>query len=114
MAQITLGQMYNAWETVSNWVKGLGGHTPKVAIVPPTKNAREPFSGSETVTHTFTTPMTGFCITHDGAETDPDLTFTIGNDTFTVKPGEVFSEDFDEFIEVTITTSSPYRAYGRG
>jgi len=111
MAQVTLETLYTLWKNVSDWVTGVANFSPKVTVVLPTKNAKEPFSGSQDTTHTFSTPMTGFCISNDG---DQDLTFTIGTDTFTVKAGEVFSEDFEEFTEVTITTTVPFRAYGRG
>jgi hypothetical protein len=74
-------------------------------------NAKQPFSGSTTVTHTFTSPMKGFIISNDGAA---DLTFTIGTDTYTVKAGEVFEEGFDAFTQVMVTTTVPFRAYGRG
>lgn len=74
-------------------------------------NAREPFSGSANVTKTFTQPMNGITISNDGAS---ELTFTIGTDTFTVKAGEVFSEKFSPFTQVTVTTTVPFRAYGLG
>lgn len=71
--------------------------------------AKEPFSGSANVTHTFTQPMNGFVISNDGTA---DLTFTIGTDTYTVKQGEVFKERFTSFTQVIITTTMAYRAYG--
>lgn len=74
-------------------------------------NASEPFSGSATVTHTFTKPMRYFVITNDDATSA--LTFTIGTSTFTVKAGEVFEERFAPFTQVTITTTVAFRAYGR-
>ncbi len=73
--------------------------------------AHEPFSGSATVTHTFGSNMNGFAIKNDGTT---DLTFTIGSDTYTVKAGESFIENFGTFISVTVTTTSPFRAYGLG
>lgn len=108
--QITLETMYTAWKTVADWVTGITNFTPKVMVVTP-KNAKEPFEGTADVVHTFATPMNGFCITNDG---DTELTFTIGTDTFKVKPGEVFSEDFEPFTEVSIQTTTAFRAYGRG
>lgn len=72
--------------------------------------AKEPFSGTTNTTHIFTEPMYGFTISNDG---DYDLTFTINSYSFRVKPGEVFSEFFDPFTEVSVTTTSPFRAYGR-
>lgn len=74
-------------------------------------NAKEPFSGSANITKTFTQSMRGFVISNDGAA---DLTFTIGTATFTVKTGEVFSEYFSPFTQVTVTTTNAFRAYGRG
>lgn len=71
--------------------------------------AKEPFSGSTNVTHTFTQSMNGFVISNDGAA---DLTFTIAGDTYTVKGGEVFKERFAPFTQVIITTTVAYRAYG--
>lgn len=73
-------------------------------------NAKEPFSGTANITKMFTKQMKGFVISNDGAS---DITFTIGTDTYTVKAGEVFGESFDAFTQVTITTTVPYRAYGR-
>lgn len=74
-------------------------------------NAKEPFNGTTNISKTFTQSMRGFVITNDGAS---DLTFTIGTTTFIVKAGEVFQEYFAPFTQVTITTTVPYRAYGRG
>lgn len=70
---------------------------------------QEPFSGSATVTHTFTKSMNGFGITNDGTG---DLTFTIGSDTFTVKTNETWEYPVDVFTQVTITTTVAYRAWG--
>lgn len=69
----------------------------------------EPFSGSTTVTHTFAQIIYGFGITNDGSE---DLTFAIGTDTYTVKPGEVWEYTLPGLTAVTITTTSAYRAWG--
>ncbi|MFA6911123.1 MAG: hypothetical protein WCQ59_08375 [Candidatus Cloacimonadaceae bacterium] len=71
--------------------------------------ATEPFSGSANTTKTFSQTMNGFVIINDGAA---DLTFTIGTDSFTVKPSECFKESFNAFTEVTITTTGAFRAYG--
>lgn len=73
--------------------------------------AKEPFSGSNNITYTFSTTMLGFAISNDGAA---DLAFKIGTDTFTVKSGEMFSEMFSPFTQVVITTTVPFRAYGLG
>jgi hypothetical protein len=75
-----------------------------------TRKAKEPFSGSETKTHTFTEAMTGFVVVNDGSE---ELTFAINGELYTVRGGEVFEEYFEPFTEVLITTTVPYRAYGR-
>lgn len=72
--------------------------------------AREPFSGSANVTHTFTQPMTGFVISNDGAN---DLTFTIGSYTFIVRSGEVYEDNFDPFTQVLVSATSAFRAYGK-
>lgn len=72
--------------------------------------AREPFSGSSNVTHTFSQPMTGFVISNDGTN---DLTFTIGNYTFIVKSGEVYEDSFDSFTQVLVSATSAFRAYGK-
>ena len=73
-------------------------------------NAAEPFSGSSNTTKTFSKTMNGFVIVNDGLS---DLTFTIGTDTYTVKPGECFDDRFEPFTEVTITTTVAFRAFGR-
>ena len=70
---------------------------------------KQPFSGSTTVTHTFTQSMYGFGIANDGGS---DLSFTIGADTFTVKSGEVWEYPMESFTQVTITTTVAYRAWG--
>lgn len=75
------------------------------------RSAKEPFEGNANRTHTFSELMHGFVISNDGIA---NIQITIGSDTFKVFPGEVFDEEFDPFTTVTITGSSPYRAYGRG
>ncbi|GEC93922.1 hypothetical protein [Brevibacillus brevis] len=74
-------------------------------------SAKEPISGSADTDHIFNEPMYGFVIKNDGTN---DLTFTINNYTFTVKEGEVFEDSFEPFTQVTIKTTSPFRAYGKG
>ncbi|MFA4137697.1 MULTISPECIES: hypothetical protein [unclassified Brevibacillus] len=74
-------------------------------------SAKEPFSGATDTAQIFDEPMYGFVIKNDGPS---DLTFTINNYTFTVKEGEVFEEFFEPFTLVTIKTTSPFRAYGKG
>lgn len=71
--------------------------------------AKEPFSGSSTVGHTFIQSMNGFSIRNDGAS---PLTFTIAGDTYTVLENERFRERFSPFTQVTVTAAGAYRAYG--
>lgn len=87
-----------------------GGNTGGTTSSTPTYVAKEPFSGSANVTHTFTQSMSGFVISNDGAS---DLTFTIGTDTYTVKAGEVFEDLFNSFTVVTINSTVAFRAYGK-
>jgi hypothetical protein len=68
---------------------------------------KDSWSGSSNITKTFTSSMYGFDITNDGSS---DLTFTINGLTITVKSGEVFSDVFEAFTSVTITTTVSYRA----
>lgn len=75
------------------------------------KSAKEPFSGSEDTTHVFSQTMEGFVIANDGIE---QLTFTISDETYTVYKGEVFEEYFQPFDTVTVNTTVPFRAYGKG
>lgn len=75
--------------------------------------AKEPFSGNSNTTKTFTRSMESFVISHDGNVGDPDITFTINGDTFTIKQGEIFDEMIEPFQMVTVTTTVPFRAYGR-
>lgn len=74
-------------------------------------SAKEPFEGTATTVQVFTQEMYGFVISNDGTD---DLTFTIGNDTFRVRSGEVWDDFIEPFLEVTVTTTGPFRAYGRG
>ena len=74
-------------------------------------NATEPFFGSSSITHTFTKTMYGFVISND--DDISSLTFTIGTDTFTVLPRETWDYPVAPFTEVTVTTSIPFRAWGR-
>lgn len=72
--------------------------------------AKEPFTGSTTVNHTFTQPMREFFISNDG---ESDLTITINNMSFTVYALSTFDEAFEPFTQVKITTAMPYQAWGR-
>ena len=74
-------------------------------------NAKEPFSGSTTVTYTFTQTMRGLVVSNDGASA---LTFTVNAYTFTVNANEVWDYLLDPFTQVTITTTVAYRCWGRG
>lgn len=73
-------------------------------------SAVEPFGASANTTHNFASPVRGFNIVNDG---NADLTFTINGATFTVKQGEMFSEIFQPYTSVTVTTTVAFRAYGR-
>lgn len=71
--------------------------------------ASEGFSGSSNFIKTFKQPMNGFVVSNDGTT---DLIFAIGTDVYTVRAGEVFSSKFNAFTQVSIITTSAYRAYG--
>lgn len=72
--------------------------------------AKYPFSGSADVTQPFPEEMKGIVISNDG---DTDLTLEINNDVYIIKGGEVFEEYFEPFTEAIVTTTAPFRAYGR-
>lgn len=79
--------------------------------------AVEPFAGASSFPKTFAKAVTGFTISNDSEPGKPgagDITFIIdGNDSYTVKPGEVFSERFEPFITAQVISNNvPYRAYG--
>lgn len=80
-----------------------------VSVLPLT--AQQPFYGSVSVEHTFSKQMQGFCIINDG---NADLTFTINEETYTVKSKETFNEYFKPFTTVNIVTTGAFRAYGLG
>ncbi|MET3288376.1 hypothetical protein EDM56_04345 [Brevibacillus fluminis] len=75
------------------------------------KAAKEPFSGNTDTTYTFSTAMHEFVIINDG---NSELTVGLNGFLFTVKAGELFDEQFEPFSEVTVKTTSPFRAYARG
>jgi hypothetical protein len=66
------------------------------------------FAGSTTATHATTDSCYGFTIINDGAS---DLTFTINGITITVKSGECFRGEFNNYASVTVTTTVAYRCY---
>lgn len=74
--------------------------------------AKESFTGSTTITKTFIGEMNAFVLINDGTA---DITITINDDDFIVKPNEIFDENFEPFKTVTITNAggSAFRAYGR-
>ncbi|NOU98474.1 fibronectin type III domain-containing protein [Paenibacillus planticolens] len=96
-------------DEIEDWevVQGSGGSYNTSA---PVKLAKEPFSGSANLAKEFASKMSGFVISNDG---NADITFTIGGDTYTVKAGEVFEEEFAPFTTVTITSTVAFRAYGK-
>jgi chitodextrinase len=96
-------------DDIEDWevVKGSAGSYRTQSSI---KLAKEPFNGSANLTKEFASEMNGFVISNDG---NADLTFTIGGDTYTVKAGEVFEEEFASFTTVSITSSVAYRAYGK-
>lgn len=72
--------------------------------------AKEPFSGSANLTKNFARSMEALVIVNDS---NSDLTFTIANDTYTVKSGEIFDEELEPFLSVSVTATGPFRGYGR-
>lgn len=68
------------------------------------------FSGSTTTTQTFAENMYGLGIINDGTA---DLSVTINDITFTVKPGESFDDLFEAFTSVTVTGDTTFRAVVR-
>jgi hypothetical protein len=75
------------------------------------RNVKDVFSGSANVTKTYPTSMRGFSLVNDGA---PDVTFTIGGKTITVKQNETFDASFDPFTSVTVTATGAFRAIVKG
>jgi hypothetical protein len=74
-------------------------------------NVKDSFSGSANVTKPYATQMRGFSLVNDGA---PDVTFTIGGKTITVKQNETFDALFDPFTSVTVTATGAFRAIVKG
>lgn len=81
---------------------------------------KEAFESNTDMNKTFTQTMRGFGIVNDAdlsnLPEDPDIVFSIPEIdlTFTVKPGEIFDNRLDPFVTVEITSSVPFRAWGRG
>lgn len=69
--------------------------------------AMEAWEGSANITKTFTEDRYGFSVVNDGTA---DLTFTIGDQTRRVKPGEFYNALFEPFTTLTINATSAYRA----
>jgi hypothetical protein len=69
------------------------------------------FDGSSNTTHTFSQSMHGLTISNDG---ENDLAITINGMNISVKSGEVFSDRFDPYTQVTVNTTGAFRAYGLG
>ncbi|MEC0264410.1 fibronectin type III domain-containing protein [Paenibacillus anseongense] len=81
----------------------------------PMEVSDEPFSGSGNLTKEFTTEMIGIEISNDsepGKTGAADLTFTINDQTRTVKSGEVVTGRYKPFTVVTINSTVPWRAEG--
>ena len=78
------------------------------------RNAKEPFSGSVSMIKTFSSEMSGFVISNDAPVNGANLSFTVNGYTFIVGPGEVWEDYLDPFTAVTITSTAPFRGYGRG
>ncbi len=121
MANISLGQLYTVWKNVSDWVTGVSSAKPSITAtidnLPTNQNVslsgrviKKMWNGNSTTIETFETAMQGFSIVNDG---ESDITVLINSLTFTVKSGEDFNGVFDPFTTVTITTTSPYRAFVR-
>lgn len=69
---------------------------------------KEIWSGNENVVKTWERPCYGFSIVNDGSE---DIYISINNISFVVKAWESFEDRFPPFTQLTIETTSDYRAY---
>lgn len=78
------------------------------------RRAREPFNGSVTMSKDFTSEMHGLVIANDAPVNGANLSFTVNGFTFIVAPGEVWDDYLDPFTHVSVTTTVPFRAYGKG
>ena len=78
--------------------------------------AKEPISGTGNATHTFATAMHGLFVSNDSdPTTGTDLTFTLDSGfQLTLRAGETFDDWLEPFQTITITTTAPWRVYGRG
>lgn len=89
---------------------GSGTGDGTVTVNSPIPVASQQYSGSSNTTITFTEDQHSFVISNDG---NADLTITINGNSYTVKAGEVFEENFQPFTSVAVVTSVAYRALGR-
>ncbi len=71
---------------------------------------RDSFTGSSTVTKSYSSNMYGFSIVNDG---ESDLIVTINTFDIVVRPNESFDDLFDPFTSITITGDSEFRAVVR-
>ncbi|KRE75541.1 fibronectin type III domain-containing protein [Paenibacillus sp. Soil750] len=99
-------QILQYFNEISDQYEPLLGSNGGIKMLLP--KAKGSFSGSTSITKTFTSNMDGFVITNDGTS---DLSFTINTDTYVVKGGEVFDAFFEPFNSIQISTNSAYRAY---
>lgn len=72
------------------------------------------FADNKTNTHNVPAGKTGNGIILSNDSTDTDLTFTINGITSTLKFGEVFEANFDDFSAVIVTTTVAYRLWIKG
>jgi hypothetical protein len=94
----------------TNQYEVIEGRDGANAFIEKGRVVKEVWSGNSTITKTFSQKMFGFGIVNDGTG---DLTVTIGNISFIVKPGETFDDLFEGFTQVTISGNSAYRAVVR-
>lgn len=102
-------QYYNPSSDAYQVAKGEDGATYSIPLGTRVKDS---FTGSTSVTKTYSSSMRGFTIIND--DTTNNLTFTINSLTITVKAGEGFDGIFDPFTSVTVTTTVPFRAIVKG
>lgn len=110
---IAIPQYYNPSTNRNEPITGRDGAN---AFIEKGRVLKDAFSGSTTITKTYTTEMFGFGIVNDtevGSDTAADLTFQINGFEITVKPSEAFDDLFEPFQTVTVTATGPYRAVVR-
>ena len=99
-------QYYNP---VTNSFEVLVGRAGALAYAPP--HILYAYEGSGNINPTsFGTGMS-VLVTNDGTF---DINLQINSMSFTIRPGEVFDENFYNFSTFTITTYSTYRLWVRG